>query len=232
MDRKTFDQQFEPLRNKWGFVSDLRGDSGHNYLFHGFYVALKIKYGFWDEAEKETERSLFRSLLHPEYPGIILAQPYGTGWGNLFSHDVMKAALWLGKVLDIPYAANYLQHMRDHNWMYNPRDPNTFHKSGTLWRFPSMTAQAMIIAGEDPPPYLMAWLLGELIYGALRGKSRVEAVTLPYFICKSVEDYGPITKLCVNYWRKKKMEIGGLPAAFLQYGWTGHPYIEHFKDMK
>ncbi len=94
-----------------------------------------------------------------------------------------------------------------------------------------MIAQAMIVAGEHPPPLLHSWLCLELIYGALRGKSRVEAVTLPYFICKSVEHYGPITKQCVNLWRYKKMQIGGLPQAFRQFGWEGHPYIEHFTDM-
>jgi len=221
---------FEPYRNRYGFVSDNKLNRDHNPLFHGFYVYLLDVHGLLDSDEIQKQKDLLQPLIHPKYPGILLSAPYAYPNANKHSHDSLRAMFWLSKRLGMTFAEDFLRHGRTHKWNWNPDNPNLFDKAGTYERYTGMICQAMIAAGEDPPMMPNLWLNLELFISAQKTKGRRERITLPFFMCKTVEKENELFAAVVDYWRKRaiKKYPGGLGEVFETWSsaWTGHPYCE------
>lgn len=225
---KELEKQFAPYENRYGFFT-AGGDIDHIPLFHGFYLLILDKYELLDEAEIRKQRKLMSKLIHPEYPGLIMPRPKVGQRGNDYSHDTHKAMIWISKRLGMSFAKDFLVHGRSHGY-WNPINPREFNVRGIYWRFPGMIAQAQIASGEAA--LLAPWLYAELFAASFTGKhKRVEKVTLPVFMCKTIEDYGPIAHLTVKRWRsvKSKAYPGGLGEVLQQWGgpWRDSPYVEH-----
>jgi hypothetical protein len=222
---KQLERDFAPYKNRYGYFT-AGGDVDHIPLFHGFYLLILDHYGLLSEAEIHKQRKLMSRLIHPQYPGILMPNPEIGKGGNWFSHDTHKAMFWISQRLGMSFAKDFLMHGRNHGHNWNPINPGEFHARGTYWRFPIMIAQAKIAAGESLNPFHWFWLNAELLLGATKGTTRVEKVTLPVFICKTVEP-----RVSVDIWRKSRLKVypGGLGEVLQKWGgpWKDSPYVDH-----
>lgn len=230
MKLADLEKQFAPYRNRYGFVS-ADNNRDHNPLFHGFYVALLDRYGLLDDDQRRLEMRRLNSLVHPDYPGILLSAPHGEPNRNEHSHDNLKAMFWLSQRLGMSFAADFLAHGRKHRWNWNADNPNEWDWKGTYQRFGGMIAQAKIAAGEAPSLGWL-WLNGELLLSAHRARGRIERMTLPYFMCKTLRGHHRISDVVIDYWRWKGLQKypGGIGEVFQSWGgpWRRHPYVEHY----
>lgn len=224
---------FAPYVNKYGFTT-CGGDTQHQPLFHGFYLLALEKYRLLDKKEELNQKVLFETLIHPDWPGVLLPQPYKKLHRNpnWWSHDTHKAMLWASKRFGMTFAKDFLAHGRTFNWDWNPVRPGTTSPKmrGRYDRFPSMIAQAQIAAGESPTFFNKTWLYAEHFFPAGRHR-RLEKFFLQVFIMRTLEGYSPIGDLVVQRWRsvKKKAYPGGLGEVLTKYGkwWKESPFIDH-----
>lgn len=220
------DEEFEPYRNRFGFISDAFGNLDHNPLFHGFYVALKDRLGFLHASEVQRERNLLNPLI--ESPGLLRSAPVGEHNSNPHSHDNQRAMFWLSKRLALSYSKDFLELGRKNAWVFGD-----LKKSESYYeRFTGMIAQAQISAGERPGCFRQTWLYGELWKSAEKPRSDIENVTLPYFMCKTIEGFNEFADATVKHWRARTLEKypGGVGEVFDSWGgpWKNHPYVKHF----
>ncbi len=242
---EQIEEEFAPYRNRYGFVS-AGGDHGHNTLFHAFYVNLLDRYKLLNLATTKKEIQLFNTLIDPKYPGILRSAPVGFPNANPHSHDSLKGAFWLCHKLkdysrrfypvgQINFAKDFLNHGRLHKWNWNPKDPNKFDLHGTYWRFPGMIAQAQVAAGETPHPFNKYWLYAELALSAKKSKGRIERMTLPFWMCKTIKGISPMADMFVGHWRENayRKYPGGMGEVFESWGgpWKTHPFTKHYAGL-
>ena len=232
---ETLDKDMAPYRNKYGFVTDGEGNLDHNPLFHGFYVAIKQRLGLLDVYEINRERKLIQTLIHPEFPGVLMSAPIGGKNSNPYSHDNERAMFWLSKVLNMTYAEDFLKHGRKTGWNYNSLVPWIWSLEGQYERFPGMLSQAMISKGEKLGLVSNVLLHAEILGSAYKERKDIENMTLPYFMCKTIKDYSWYSEKTVSYWQEKgyKKYPGGMGEVFHSWGgsWKSHPFVKYYHGI-
>ena len=216
---------FKKYKNKYGFITE-NGTVGSNQsLFNAFYLSLALRI---DEPIPE-QAGLYLSLVHPS--GVIMRQPDG---GSIESHDNTKAVLWASKELGLNIARRWLAHGRMNGWNFNSVNYSVWDKRGAFERFPAMIAQAKISAGETIGIRDTFYLCLEFFIASFGGPNNIEAVTLPYFIAKTVKGHSKIVDVFIRHWRNKKMVQSkgrGLAFYFERYGWRGHAYVRWYEGI-
>lgn len=112
MQIKELEEEFASHRNDRGWVNDHGGWTHNDALFHAFYVSLLDRLGLLKGEEKEKQIALYKTLNHPDHPGITMRNADNSG--GVESHDNTKARIWISHILGTDYIKNFLHHGRTH----------------------------------------------------------------------------------------------------------------------